>query len=830
MHSSSPSRHSISQRRQGGVISILILVAGSFALAQTAPVPARSVPLLLPGAIAYDASGNLYIAEIQRHTLRQVDTLGNITSFAGDSTQGFSGDGGPAVNAQLNSPQGVAVDSVGNVYISDSSNNRVRRVDATSKIIQTIAGDGRSAFAGDGGPAATASFNRPRAICLDSTGTNLYVADTRNHRIRHINLTAGTIETVAGDGVQGLSGDGALATSASLDSPDSIALDAAGNLYLSDTHNQRLRRVAAATRIITTVIGPGAPGLPLAAGPAASSSLALPRGLALDPAGNIYLADSGNQRLLRIDGATGLISTAAGTATQGFSGDAGPAALATLDTPRAVALSPGGLVTIADAGNQRVRQLLGDPAPATPIQTIAGLGITVPAVFSLAATASPVYGSGTITASLNASQPASGQVTFLEVSGGLSVTIGTSPLASGVATLSLANVPAGQHLFRATYAGDATHTSAQTPAYSVSIAPLPLLATPSVASMIYGTIVPSLGGTLTGVLPQDAARVSASFSTTATTLSPADAYPISVALTGPAAANYLLQPAAANLLVTQANSLTLLRNSSFDSSFSGAVQVQVNSATSGTPAGTVSLLDNGSLLQRAGLTAGGAAVFSQIALAAGTHALIAIYSGGQNFLPSSSSPLTEFIATSPTPLADFAITAAAPVSQTLLPGVSITYNLAAQMIGSGLSSPIALSVSGLPAFTKSSFTPGYLPPGSSQVTPITLTITSLASSAINTHGSIWRTSAALALTFPLLGLLFRRPKGRRSLGSPTLFVALAALALAPTLIGCGARTNTTGQTSSPPQVYTLTVTGTATDSTGAPLAHSVSLTLTMNSL
>lgn len=821
MQSSPHSRHPRSKHLRIAAVWVLFSAPG-LAMAQSAPVPAQSVPLLLPSAIAYDSAGNLYIAETQRHVIRRVDVFGNITSFAGDSTQGFGGDGGPATGSHLDSPRGVAVDGSGNVYITDSGNNRVRRVDAVSNLIQTVAGGGTSALTIKGGPALSASLSLPGAICLDPAGLNLYIADTGNHRIRHVDLTAGTIETIAGDGVQGFSGDGALATSASLDSPDSLALDRNNNLYLADTHNLRLRRVAADTKLISTVIQAGAAGL---SGAPSVTSL---RGVAVDAAGNIYVADSGNHRLFRVDHASGLVSVAAGSATQGFAGDAGPAALAALDSPRAIALSPGGLLSIADAGNQRIRQLLEDPAPSTSIQTIAGLGAVIPNLLSLSAPAVTAYGSGTLTASLLGTRPASGQVTFLDTVSGSSLLIGASPLAGNLATLSLASLSAGQHRVMATYPGDPTHPAARTSASPLTISPLTLRSTPASAAMIYGSATPALTGSIDGLLPQDAAQVAASFTTTAVPLSPAGTYPISTALTGAAAPNYLVQSAPANLVITEANSITLLRNGSADGSFAGTILADVSSTTSGTPRGLVTLLDNGIVLGKSTVSALGSAAFSQVPLSAGTHTLSAFYSGDRNFLPSASAPLDEFISTAPA--ADFAITATDPGPQLLAAGGSVSYTLSVQMTGAALSSPVALSVSGLPAFTKAAFTPAYLPPGAGKVTPLTLVISSLATSAMHVPQRNSRgTSSVLALALPLFGVLLRRRRGSIQTRSvPTLAVALLALFFASSLIGCGARINTASQTSSSPQSYTLTVTGTATDSQGSTLAHSASIVLTMN--
>ncbi|GAC1355667.1 MAG: hypothetical protein NVSMB3_01120 [Acidobacteriaceae bacterium] len=805
-----------------------LLLACGIGLAQPAPLPARSVPLLLPGAIAYDASGNLYIAETQRHTIRRVDPLGNITSFAGDGTQGFGGDNAQATAAQLNSPQGVAVDAGANVYLADSGNNRIRRVDAVTHQISTVAGDGRAAFGGDGGSAANASLNLPRAICLDATGKNLYIADTRNHRIRHVDLATGTIETVAGNGVQGSAGEGVPATGASLDSPESLTLDAQGNLYLAETHNHRVRRIDRNTKIISTVLGVGVSGASGTGPPGAAGASLLPRGLTTDPDGNLYVADAANHRTLRLDGATGLLSTAAGDATQGFAGDSGAATSASLNSPRALAISPGGLLTIADSGNQRVRQLQSTSPAAASIETIAGLGASIPGRLTLSAPAVTAYGSGSVTASLQAGATASGQITFLDVSLNSGAVIGRGILQNGIAAVSTASLPPGHYRILATYSGDASHPAAQSSTSSLTVSQLVVRAVPAFSSMVYGSALPILTGSLEGVLPQDAGRVTALFSTAVTPASPAGSYPISIALTGEAAGNYVIDPASSNFAVTPANSSTSLQNQSPGGSFTGTVQVQVNSATTGTPTGLITLLDNGAVLQKMTLSGGGSAIFANIPLTPGSHTLDAVYSGEQNFLPSSSTPLTASIA--PPPSADFLLTANEPSSQLLSAGASVSYTLSVQTIGAALSSPIALAVSNLPAFTRAAFTPAYLPPGApGKTTPVTLTITSLASAALQEpRPGAWSPSSLFALAFPIMGLLYRRRSGA-GLHGRTLALGMLVASLSAALVGCGDRINSSGQGSALPLSYTLTVTGTATGPQGAPLQHSADLILTMSS-
>ncbi|HEU5341733.1 Ig-like domain repeat protein [Edaphobacter sp.] len=426
-----------------------------FALCARAQTPATSVPLVLPSAIAYDAQGNLYIAEAGKHDIRKVDSAGDITTIAGTGTQGFGGDGGSATAAELDSPQGLAVDAAGDLYVADTHNQRIRKIAATTGIITTVAGAGVAGYSGDGGPAVSARLDLPTAIALDTAG-NLYVADTANHRIRKISVATGIITTAAGNGVEGYSGDGAAATAAALDSPAGLAVDTAGNVYLADTHNDRIRRIDAATGIITTIAGSGAFGYSGDNAAATGAKLALPHGITLDAAGNVYIVDTRNQRIRRIDAATGQITAVAGTGRQDFSGDNAPATTASLDSPRAVATSPAGFVTLADTANQRVRQL--SSANPAIIHTIAGLGTvqTVDAL-TLSAPAASTYGSGHIAVSLNSGTAATGSVTFVDTFNGVASTLGTAPLAANTATLSAAALDAGTHSITASYAGDATH-------------------------------------------------------------------------------------------------------------------------------------------------------------------------------------------------------------------------------------------------------------------------------------------------------------------------------------------------------------------------------------
>src|SRR6202789_2568538 len=470
---------------------ILLLALDPFGAWAQTTVSALTVPLLLPSAIVFDPAGNLYIAETANHDVRKVDPTGNLTTIAGTGTQGFSGDNGPASAAELDSPQGLALDTANNLYIADTHNHRIRKLSLTTGIITTIAGTGAAGFSGDNGPAASAQLDLPTALTLD-TNQNLYLADTANHRIRRIDAATGIITTIAGNGTQGYSGDSGLTTAASIDSPTGIAVDAAHNLYVADTHNHRIRRIDAASGLIATIAGTGIAGYSGDNAAANTAALALPHGLSIDAAGTLSLADTSNNRIRRIDATTGLITTVAGNGTQGFSGDNGPATAAALDTPRATAVSPTTLLTLADTGNQRIRQL---EAQSANIQTIAGLGLTTPGALTLTAPSVIAYGTGSITATLAASTPATGLVTFLN---NANTTLATIRLTSTAAVFNTSTLPA-----------------ALTP-----------------ATFLYGQPIPTITGTITGLLPQDASNFTATFTTAAATLSPVGNYHFTTSISG----------------------------------------------------------------------------------------------------------------------------------------------------------------------------------------------------------------------------------------------------------------------------------------------------------
>jgi len=667
-------------------IALLFLFAFTASHTGVAQTSSLSVPLILPSAIVFDAAGNLYMAETANHVIRKVDTNGNITTIAGTGTQGFSGDNGSATSATFDSPQGLALDAT-NLYIADTHNHRIRKLVLATGTITTIAGTDTPGFSGDNALATSAQLDLPTALTIDANN-NLYLADTGNHRIRKITAATGIITTIAGTGTQGFSGDNALATSAAIDSPTGLALDASNNLYLADTHNQRIRKITAATGIITTIAGTGAPGFSGDTAAATTATLALPHGITIDPAGNLYLADTQNHRIRRIDATTGIITTVAGDGTQTFAGDGGPAIAASLDTPRATVISPSTLLTLADTGNQRIRQLTAAPAPATTIQTLAGLGLTTPGALTLNAPSVITYGAGQLIATLAATTSATGTITFLDKT----TTLGTAALAANTAILPTTNLPAGPHTLTATYAGDQNHLAAQSPAITLTITPQQLTATLAPIIVLYGQPIPGINATLTGILPQDASNVSATFTTTAGTLSPAGTYPIIATLTGPAAGNYAIAPTVATLTIKPAPALVTLSSLVANPSAGSTITLttHVATTTSGTPTGSVTMLDGSTTLFTTPLSPTGDAVFTIPSITEGAHSFTAVYNGTSNFTPATSLPQLITVGTGPGTASDFALTPTGTTTQTILSGSSANYTFTVQLQGN-MSSPITRS-------------------------------------------------------------------------------------------------------------------------------------------
>jgi hypothetical protein len=353
--------------------------------------PAVDARLYQPRMMTFDGAGTMYITDTFNQVIRVVDTTGTISTVAGvakpvaagsgdQCPRHFSGDGGPAVDAELACPHSLAVSPSGHLVIADAANDRIREVDSDGTI-RTIAGTGVTGFSGDGGPATQAKLNDPKGIIFDPAG-NLYIADTSNDRIRKVD-TDGTISTVIGTGVQGGDGDGGPALGAQLSEPRTMAWGPGGELYITEPKINRIRKVDAGG-IITRLAGTSVAGFGGDGGPAVDAELDTPRGIDVDADGVVYIADSGNQRIRRI-GTDGIITTIAGTGRQASDGDGGPAAAADFAGPRAVAVL-GHDLYVADTYGNRIRVIKG--ITAGPAISAAGV-TTVVTTSSTTTTTSP---------------------------------------------------------------------------------------------------------------------------------------------------------------------------------------------------------------------------------------------------------------------------------------------------------------------------------------------------------------------------------------------------------------------------------------------------------
>jgi trimeric autotransporter adhesin len=295
-----------------------------------------------------------------------------ITTIAGGNGQGYGGDGSlaTATSVKLYRPVFSVVDKIGNVYFTDSGNNRARMISASTGTITTVAGTGTASNGGDGGAASSANVNNPLGIAMDYSG-NLYIV--AQPLVRKIAVTNGIISTYVGTGNSGFSGDNGFATSAMLNAPNGIAIDNVGNMYVADTNNHRVRFIAIATSIITTVAGTGTAGSSASLIQATSANFNTPLGVAVDTSGHLYIGEDGNNIVRRVDLATGIIRTIAGTGKSGYNGDGIPATAAQLNGPRGIAVDSYGNIFIGDTNNNRVRQVM--VGMNNTILTFAGTGV-----------------------------------------------------------------------------------------------------------------------------------------------------------------------------------------------------------------------------------------------------------------------------------------------------------------------------------------------------------------------------------------------------------------------------------------------------------------------
>jgi sugar lactone lactonase YvrE len=319
--------------------------------------PATAALLNGPFDVTFDAAGNLYFSDTFNCRIRRVDArTGVISTVAGSGEKGYSGDGGPATAAALNEPYGIVLDRAGNLYIADRLNRRVRRIDAASGVISTLAGTGEPAYSGDGGPAARAGLAEPNGLAFDAGQRRLYITDVADNRVRVIDLAAGTIATFAGTGAAEHSGDGGKARDAGTFGARAVKVATDGTVYILERQGSSLRAVDPGNGIISTIAGTTARGYGGDGGPALAAVFDAPKEMAIDRDGSLLIVDTENHAIRRIDRVSGIVSHLAG-GHQGGDGDGGPATRAGLDRPHGAVVGPDGAIYIGDTNNHRIRKV-----------------------------------------------------------------------------------------------------------------------------------------------------------------------------------------------------------------------------------------------------------------------------------------------------------------------------------------------------------------------------------------------------------------------------------------------------------------------------------------
>ena len=774
---------------------LLVLATGQAHAQETTQLVAMP---LLPSSVAFDAVGNLYFADTNRQVVYESSLAGVLSIVAGNGVQGFAGDGEAATSAQLNSPQGVAVGSDGTLYIADTGNQRVRAV--SSGLITTYAGNGSVGFAGDGGPARNAAFRWPNALAIDASGA-LLISDAGNQRVRRI--SSGLIETIVGNGTQGFAGDGGAATSAELDTPMGLTVGGDGRIFVADAHNQRIR-VVATNGMIGTFAGTGVAGYAGDGGQATAAELSLPRGLIVTSSGAVIFADSNNQRM-RMVNTSGTITTIAGTGVQGTPSDGVAAATTEMNSPRGIAVSSFGSPVYADALNQMVRESVTNGNVYVP----AGLAPARTSPVTLSASSSNGVTSGLVQVAGSAGT-AQGVVGLLD---GESLLTQTT-LTNGSAAFASQALSAGTHSLTAVYLGDGVNPAGTSTAVGVNAGAEVITATASPATAEYGQAIPLLTGSLSGELPQILESLTIVFATTAVPLSPVGTYPIVATLSGPASANYTVVMSAASgaFRIVPAASVTAEQPLA-QGSYAGLpllLSADVSSTTQGTPTGTVTFLDNGTIVTTAPVVSGVAAG-TYLSPGAGTHSMAASYGGDANFLASTSQAITTTVNAMP----DFTVTSSGAATQTVAAGDVANYGMTVAPQSGAFTGVVDLSASGLPSGATVSFSPPQLVPGSSSVN---VTMTVQTSATLLVRG--WRRAGGVMLAGLVCPLWMM---GRRKRRVPQWVAVCGLLLWMMIAVGCGARSVSIPLVGG--QTYTLTVKGTSTNLGGVVVSHAMQVTL-----
>jgi len=715
----------------------------------------------------------------------------SVATTVGTGTLGNSGNGAAATSATLADPSAVAFDTAGNLYLADAQNHVIREVLKASGNIVLCAGTGVEGYGGDGAAATAAFLDTPTGVAVDTAG-NVYIADSHNHRIREVAATTGIITTIAGSGTHGFAGDGAAATAAQLYDPMGVAVDKSFNVYIADTNNQRIREIAAATGIINTIAGDGEE---LFSGDGATATAAVldsPTGVAVDASGNVYIADRHNQRIREISGTT--INTIAGSGAASFSGsfagDGAAATAATLAKPSGVSVDANGNIYIADTGNQRIREL-GGGAPGSSgnvIATILGSG---------------QQGFGADTTAPNGINLNAPKTVAPDSLGNLAISdkLNQRIRSAALPTLSYVADPVG----------------ILSPTQSVTLGNTGTAAI-SVASLSFtGPFTTATGGTCSA-LPVSLAAAATCTENIGYLPAAAGAATGSVVFSGAGVVPQTILLAGTGTKASTSVTLTTSINPAFVTQ-SVTFTATVVPVGLGTPTQTVTFYDGAANISPAEPLTAGVATFTTATLTSGLHNITAVYSGDANFTASTSAILAQYILDF-----NFSLSVSNPgPNQTVDPGAAATFNFNLLPIGGPFTIPVYLTATGLPPGATATFTPNPVIIGSAG-SSFTLTIqTAKPLGALHRTGLYGGGTIALAMLLLPFSRRMRR-RGRRMQPLSLCLPLLLSLAAIAGLSGCGTGSGFFGEKQ---QTCTIEVIGTATGTGNVVLQHSTTVYLTV---
>lgn len=682
-------------------------------------VLATQASIFLPMGLAVDTAGNFFLADSSNNRIRRVDAQsGLISTVAGNGTPSYGGDGGLATAAMVNSPGGLLLDGAGNLFLADTNNHIIRRIDAVSGIITTIAGVPASqGYSGDGGAATAAHLSAPEGLAFDAGG-DLLIADTGNHVVRRVDASSGIITTIAGTGTAGFGGDNGLATAAKLNTPWSLAVALDGSIAIADSRNNRVRSISS-TGVITTVAGSGTAGFSGDGQAAAAAELNAPVAVAIDPAGDLYIADSGNNRVREVSAATGAMATIAGIDSEQFSGDGGPSTVASLYGPYALYLDGDANLFIADMFHNRVRRISSSALSIQyPTMRVGKLSAPQSEGFVNAGNATLIFSSLVLNnAAIDNSTDNTTCAATLAPAGSCTFGIEFAPTIVGD------NVQ-GSVAFSSDAASPAPLVSLSGQVLSVEPTSVALVSStnPSLvgSGVTFTATVTSADTSRTGTVAfKDASTqlcsvtLSSSGTATCTTSTLAlGSHTISAYYSGDGNNAASTSPVL-NQIVKQSPTLTLTVSPN-PSPVTAAVTLSLAvSAPTGTPSGSVTFYDGSTSLGTATLSGAATATLSTPAFVPGVHHLSVQYAGDTNNMSATSNTVSEEVDQAATNTTLSTSNASPTVGSSIMLTASVTSAAGPAPTGSvtftdngAFLSTIALGSNGLAALTLSSLPPG----------------------------------------------------------------------------------------------------------------------------